>query len=246
MARKKLKHELWEPRDAAGRLALIKHLDTELPKLKRSLNIPQGDLDKIHKIYLMGKYLMDGGREIEKSKKEFNATKNDFFVGKTVKLMIKAPLIKAQKETPETVEGNVMGYLRSLRIILMKHKNWTEAIAKYLKLLGSEYYFDKDKYLPKLKGKASIGNIRITTSTKFVKDHNLYARITGTEFWIYIGMFETAYYNYARIPVTPNTVEEVDLMIMGVVNNVEIGKPSVTYSVLYKPAQTEKPVKNDK
>jgi hypothetical protein len=117
----------------------------------------------------------------------------------------------------------------------------TDGTASSLHYIKGAVNFVQADYTPPIDGSTTIGNLHVETSIKNCNMHNLYARITGTEFWIFVRTFEGASYDYHRIPTVANKAESVDLMLMGVFKNVEDGHPSATFTILYMPQQTPPP-----
>ena len=229
----------WEPKTEAEWLALLLLLTLVTDAVRAAIGYSDDDKATIIKMYNMAKELMDNVVLIDQSKSDIMGYKNSFWEGPPTTSMTEVPIAPVYETGAAISPAGVKTFVRELRLQVLP--NCTPAQARALDFTKGEDPFVPADSIAKGKADASIGNIAVTAGVKDVGMHNLYARVTGTSYWIFIRTFSGAHYDYHRVPTTPNTTESVDMMLMGVIDNVEIGHPSPTFTVLYQPQQTPPP-----
>ena len=219
-------------------------LHEKLPALAAAFGLSSDLMDTIHAIYFWSVWLSNAQNQSGTSDKSLTAFTDTFSTGPASTSMVVNPAPADFGTAPTSVcPADAQGFVKALRITMMKDKaNWTVAIGELLTFLTPEIPFNQATFIPDGDAKTSIGNIAVHSSVKFVGTKNLYARVTGTNTWIFIRTFTGAHYDYHRIPTTPNTAESVDMIVYGVINNVQLANPSAIFTVLYQPQQTPPPV----
>jgi hypothetical protein len=228
----------WEPKDEAGRLALMQHLDdtlslpvytTAFPELTAG---PGGVLETIHNIRLMGEYLVGGSGVGESDAKKVNSYKHSFFSGPVGASMALVPTATTYGVVPTIVPADAMGYIRTLRGILMRNKNWSDDIAKALWLYGTDGpSFDPATYVAHYSVHAFPGYMHFHVSTKNVHSHLIYIRKVGTLTWDAPIRFDGANWDVHRI--STSSPENLEVMVMGFYDNAETVLQSVITPVTY-------------
>ena len=228
----------WEPRDEAGRLALMKHLDETLPLAIYTTAFPEltagpgGVLAAIHNIYMMGKYLSGGSSVGESDAKKVNTYKHTFYSGPVGTAMAIVPTATSYGVVPAIVPADAMGYIRLLRGILMRNNNWSDDIAKALWLYGTDgESFVVADYVSHYSVHAFPGYLHFHVSTKNVHLHLIYIRKVGALDWEKPIQFEGANCDVHRVSGT--SPENLEVMIMGLYKDVETVMPSVITKVTY-------------
>jgi len=221
-----------------------KTLNDELPGLAAAFGLSTDTMDEVAKIYEWSVWLNNAQQKSGTSDKSLTAFTDTFSTGPASTSMVVNPAPADFGTAPTSAcPADAQGFVKALRITMMKNKaNWTVAIGELLTFLTPEIPFNQATFIPDGDAKASIGNIAVHSSVKFVGTKNLYARVTGTNTWIFIRTFTGAHYDYHRVPTTPNTAESVDMIVYGVINNVQLANPSAIFTVLYQPQQTPPPV----
>ena len=225
-----MKNVNWEPTTEAEWLAFLFLLFSLTDAYRTSIKMTSVQKAAIILAYNMLKEQMDNVDLIDQSKSEIIKYKTSLLEGPETTDMTAVPLPPVYETGAAICPGGIKSMLRAVRMDLLP--NCTPAQATYLTFVKGEDPFVAKDSISKGKGVATIGNIEVTTGdVKNVPNHNLYARVTGTSLWIFIRTFSGAHYDYHRVPTTPNTPESVDMITIGVIDNVEIGHPSPTPTV---------------
>ena len=227
----------WDPNTESGRQALWQHLDgtegfaayvgSDFPELSVEV------LAMVHKIRLMVDYIMNGSGVGDSNLRTVNSYKHSLFEGPVTVDMSTIPVGSNFGALPTSVvEAGIMTYLSTLRTLLTKNSHWTEAIAKALWLYGTDGTFDPDAYDPHYSVHAFTGYLHIHVSTKNVHVHHVYIRVAGSLTWEAPIQFTGANFDLHRtIGTNPQNLE---VMLIGVINNVETPTASVITPVTYK------------
>lgn len=228
----------WDPRTEDGRVALFKHLDDATEGFAAyAATFPTiltvGVLAMIHKIYLMADYVVNGSSVNNSSGKTVNDYKFSLFNGPATVPMTVIPVGANYGTLPTSVvEAGIMAYLTNLRGQLTKQAGWTEAIAKALWLYGTDGTFDPDAYIPHYSVHPFTGYMHIHVSTKRVHVHHVYLREMGTTSWGAPIQFTGA--NFDLHKITGTNPQNLDVMLKGVIDNVETPGESLITTIVYK------------
>ncbi len=236
----------WMPRKLSKRAELLDHLDETLRDYKELLNIKETDLETIHNCNMMFKYAMKAARSAATFSRIWNSylnTLNEGPGGVNLSTIIDFPDLGPK---PETVPSNIFGFVRTLRTVLMRHKNYNESIGMALMFLGKEKNFRSDGYKPIIKATGSEHFIHFKTSVIDVKYHNVYFRLAGTEIWILGRTFMKSKFRF-EVPITSkNRAEVLEVMLKGNLKNKEIGLASDIVTVIIIPKKIAKEKKSKK
>jgi hypothetical protein len=230
-----LMSQYWDPHIEIKRVELMEHLAgaegfsaylTQFPELTVAV------MEAVVNISLMGRYIYTGTGIATSDQKRDTAYKHAFFDGPISTDMSAVPVATTYGAPAVEVPANAMKYIGDLRAVLMKNKNWNEAIAKSLWLYGIDGTpFVPAEYVAKYSVNPLPGYLHFHVATKFVHTHNIYIRIAGTPTWDAPIRFDGANFDVHRIPVTPS--ENLEVMMKGIVDNVETPLPSVILPVTY-------------
>ncbi len=226
----------WEPKTEAGWLALLLLLSTLTPAYRTAIGMTDLQYQALVKAYNMLKQEMDNVTKAEQSLNELIEYKTSLLEGPVTVSMVAVPLAPVYETGAAICPAGIKTMVRAVRMALFP--NCTPAQLSYLTFVKGDENFVPADYHADGEAEASIGNIAIHSKVKNVAMKNLYARVTGTNLWIFIRTFSGAHYDYHRVPTTPNTPESVDMIVYGVIDNVQIGHASPIFTVLYQPQQT--------
>jgi hypothetical protein len=231
--------ESWDPKTEGGRLAIFKNLDQKLITYV-GINFPEittgvgGVIPTIHAGYLMADFLITGSQRSESGSKTINSYKLHFFDGPEGTSMVTVPVPAVYGTAPAVVPADFMGYVRSLRTKLMENPNMTDDILKDLMLYGTDVTFDPTTYVAVYSVHPFPGYMHFHVSTKNVKTHNIYIRKAGTTTWDAPIRFDGANFDVHRVPTT--SPENLEVMLKGIINNIETAMLSVIRPVTYNAA----------
>ena len=229
----------WDPKTEQGRLAIFKNLDDKLityvgttfPEITMGAG---GVIETIHAGYQMANFLITGSQRSESGSKTINSYKTHFFDGPAGTSMISVPVPAVYGTAPAVVEADFMGYVRSFRTKLMENPAMTDDILKDLMLYGTDVTFDPTTYVSVYSVHPFPGYLHFHVSTKNVHTHNIYIRKAGTTVWDAPIRFDGANFDVHRVPTT--SPENLEVMIKGIINNVETAMLSVIRPVTYNAA----------
>jgi len=203
------------------------YVGTDFPELT------VGVIANVHKIRLMLDYVMNGSSVDASNSQTVNSYKHSLFEGPVTVPMTSIPVGADFGTIPTSVvEAGIMAYLSTLRTLLMQNPNWTEAISKALWLYGTDGSFDPDAYIPNYSVHPFTGYMHIHVSTKRVHVHNVYLRQMGTTTWDAPIQFTGA--NFDLHKITGTNPQNLDVMLKGVINNVETPGESLITTIVYK------------
>src|ERR1035437_5044978 len=226
----------WDPNTEAGRVSLFKHLDDPLVGLPfYAATFPTiltvGVLAMIHKMYLMADYVVTGSGLNNSSGKTVNDYKFSLFNGPVTVPMVTVPVGANFGALPVVVAAGIMSYLSNLRKQLID-QDCSDAILKALWLYGTDGTFDPTAYIPNYSVHPFTGYIHTHVATKNVHVHNLYVREAGSIIWDAPVEFTGSNFYFHR--VTPKKPENLEVMLKGVINNIELPGDSVITTITYK------------
>src|ERR1035437_2513880 len=225
----------WDPHNDLLRVELMEHLDATLPLAIYTTAFPEltvGVLTAIHNIAVMGKYVLTGTGIAASDMKRDTAYKHAFFDGPITTDMSAVIVATGYGTIATAVPADAMKYIGDLRTVLMKNKNWNEAIAKALWLYGIDGTpFIPADYVAHYSVHAFPGYLHFHVATKFVHTHNLYIRKAGALIWEPAIRFDGPNYDVHRI--TTSSPEDLEVMIKGIVDNVETPLFSLITKVTY-------------
>jgi hypothetical protein len=124
------------PRDDAGKLALLQHLNASLPNYAVALEVSTDDLAQL-------KTGLDGFDFCLKAQESAINYSNALFAFKRVlrdgpkDTVINAPALPVLPTTPTGFYPDIFGFLGALISRIKKHKNYTEAIGKALNIIST-------------------------------------------------------------------------------------------------------------
>src|ERR1035438_9251381 len=182
----------------------------------------------------MADFLITGSQRAETGSKTINSYKSHFFIGPVGTSMVTLPVPAVYGTAPTVVPADFMSYVRSLRNKLMENPKMTDDILKDLMLYGTDVSFDPATYVAVYSVHAFTGYLHFHVSTKNVHEHNIYIRKAGTTVWDAPIRFTGANFDVHRVPTT--SPENLEVMIKGIINNVETSEPSVIRKVTYNAA----------
>ena len=228
--------ESYDPRTEHGRVELLKHLDERLPSYTGSFPEltpgPTGVLAAIHNRYLMADYIVKGSQNAELAVHNVNDYKFKMFNGPVSTSMTTVPIPAVYGVAPTAVSADFMGYVATLRGLMMKNPNWTDAIAKDLHLYGTEGTFNPDTYVPEYSIHPFTGYLHIHVGVKFVNSHHVYIRKAGTTVWEPFIQFSNSNFDLKRVGLV--SPENLEIMLIGVIDNKELPLTSKILPFLYK------------
>ena len=224
----------WDPRTDGGRVALLKHLNENLPLSTYTSLFPEltlAVLADINKRYLMADYINKASDNANSAAHSVNDYKRALFDGPATVSMTTVSIPAVYGVAPVVVPADIMDYVSNLRGLLMKNPNWTDAIAKALWLYGTDATFDKDTYQAHFSVNPFPGYLHLHVSTKHVKTHNIYIRKVGVTAWDTPIRFDGANFDVHRPPAS--APENLEVMVRGIINNVETPLLSAILPVPY-------------
>lgn len=124
------------PRDDAGKLALLQHVNISLPNYAVALEISADDIAQLKASFDSFDYCL-------KAQDSANNYSNALFAFKRVlrdgpkDAVLKAPTLPVLPIMPSTFYPDIFGFLGALITRIKKHKNYTEAIGKALNIISS-------------------------------------------------------------------------------------------------------------
>ena len=145
--------------------------------------------------------------------------------------MTSVPVSAVYEAAAAVVPSNVMHFLRDLRQQLVNHPAWNEGIAKALWLYGTDGTFDISTYVAHYSVHAFPAYMHFHVSTKNIHTHHIYVRVAGTLVWDAPISFDGANFDLHRVSTAS---ENLEVMVVGVRNNVETPTASVITPVTYK------------
>ena len=126
------------PRDDTGKLALLQHLDLNLPNYAVALEISTNDLAQL-KIGLEG---FDYSLKAQDAANNYNnalyAFKRALRDGPNNANVVPPPLPVFPTLPTSTLYANIFGFVGPLITRIKKHKNYTEAIGKALNIIATQ------------------------------------------------------------------------------------------------------------
>jgi len=126
------------PRDDAGKLALIQHLNTHLPNYSASLEISADDLAQLAagaEWFELTLKAQDAGKNYTDALYAFKRVLRDGPKSAAVNLPPLPPIPSLPTSVPF---ADIFGFLGALIIRIKKHKNYTEAIGKALNIIAAQ------------------------------------------------------------------------------------------------------------
>lgn len=124
------------PRDDAGKLKLLQHLNASLPSYSLALEVSADDLAQLS----AG---LDGFNYCLKAQDSANNYSNALFAFKRVlrdgpkDAVINAPTLPVLPTAPALFYADVFGFLGALITRIKRHKNYTESIGKALNIISA-------------------------------------------------------------------------------------------------------------
>ncbi len=224
----------WDPRTEGGRVALLKTLDEKLAGYQTTFpaEITNDVITIVHKAYVMGDWLLTGSLRADEAKLTINGYKGHLFDGPANTSMTNVPTPAVYGTTPAVAAAGIMSFVSNLRGLLVRNPAWTDNIAKDLQLYGTDGSFIPAEYVPHFSVNPFVGYIHIHVSTKHVHGHHVYIRKAGTATWDAPVMFNGANFDLRRTGA--DITENLEIMLKGVINNVETPLPSDIIAFLYK------------
>ncbi len=171
------------PSDDIGKVLLLEHLALTLPKYTSTFGISDAEMASIKADTLALRRAYTYHHQVQSFAQDCTAQKNHLRDGGSGKA--EWPVMP-EFIAVDTVPPGVIPRLSTLVAGIKAHKNYTEAIGRDLRLIGTEIVKNPDSWKPVLKSKSSAGHPVICWTKGYAAEIEIWAdRGDGNDFVFY-------------------------------------------------------------
>ena len=222
----------WKKKTKADLVIQLHSIAVTVNTYKTTLGIDATVVEKITAADVMESFIAHSRSMIVAWDKSITSYEDKLLEGNMLVVMPDFSAFPAIGTPPPATSEGVWHLIETQRKAWMVAPGYTPEIGTEMTILGPTQLFETDDYKPKLKCKTMPAYINITTDSAIIEYHNLYAAVTGQPLKFIIS-FKGSKYDYHRLLTIPGQPESVDLQVMGVYQNEEIGIKSDTVTVIY-------------
>ncbi|MEI6507289.1 MAG: hypothetical protein WCO54_02325 [Bacteroidota bacterium] len=190
-------------------VAWCQNFKTQLPILAAQLNLTQQQITDYTAL----------ADSIITSVNDATVSKNDY----KLKVDIKNSIIADKKQN-----------LRAIANIIKANPAYTDGIGSSLGILFTpDAGIDTTTYKPDMSLVLGHGFVIVKFTKKGVEGVNVYTRLQGVHDWTFLSRDTHSPYDDHRMLAQPGTPENREYMVVGVINDIEIGLPSDIASITF-------------